>query len=69
MQLSTLGKRVATSPSLKIFARDSAEVATAKAEVRSFLATLEGKVFCMCEWQKVVAFLNSEKDIYLRGHR
>ena len=42
---------------------------TAKAEVRSFLGTLEGKVFGMCEWQKIVAFLHSESDIYLRSHR
>ena len=69
MQLTTLGKHVATSPSLKLNATDSEAVKTAKTEVRSFLGTLEGKVFGMCEWQKIVAFLHSESGIYLRGHR
>jgi len=69
MQLSTLGKHIATSGSLKIVATDSEDVRTAKTEVRSLLGTLEGKVFGMCEWPKIVAFLHSESDIYLRGHR
>ena len=69
MQLSTLGKHIATSGSLKIVATDSEDARTAKTEVRSLLGTLEGKVFGMCEWPKIVAFLHSESDIYLRGHR
>ena len=35
MQLSTLGKHIATSGSLKIVATDSEDVRTAKTEVRS----------------------------------
>ena len=69
MQLTTLGRHLATSPSLKIKASDSEDVKTAKSEVRSFLGTLEGKVFGRCEWQKVIAFLHSESDMYLRGQR
>lgn len=63
MQLSTLGKHIATSGSLKIVATDSEDVRTGKTEVRSFLGTLEGKALGMCEWQEIVAFLRSETDI------
>lgn len=64
-----MGQHVHQAPILKPSREDSAAVSFAKAEVKDFLKTLDGKAFAACEHQKIVSFLNSESVMYLRGHR